>query len=62
MEYASEDEDPEAGQSRRPTVLELPMLTVTSPSPRKGRKDVKGKGKATEVGEEDGLLGVIRSE
>jgi hypothetical protein len=32
---------------------ELPILTVTNPSPRKGREDVKGKCRAMEFGEEE---------
>lgn len=58
----SEDEEmgTEVGPSRTVSMaLKLPMLMVTSPSPRKGRKDLKGKGRAVEV---RGLLTIKRSE
>lgn len=63
VEFVSEDEDMEAGPSRTVTAPKLPMLTVTSPSPRKGKKDVKGKGRAVDVSEqEESLLTIRKSE
>jgi uncharacterized protein len=63
VEFVSEDEDMEAGPSRTAMAPELPMLTVTSPSPMKRKKDVKGKGRAMDISEEeDGLLTVRKSE
>jgi hypothetical protein len=68
VEFVSEDEEAEvameveAGPSRTTTAPELPMLTVTSPSPRKWRKDLKGKGRAVDVSEEgEGLLTTRKS-
>jgi hypothetical protein len=61
VEFVSEDEDMEAGPSRTVTAPELPMLTVTSPSPRKGKKNVKGKGRVLDVSEE-GLSTIRKSE
>lgn len=63
VEFVSEDEDMGAGPSRISAAPELPMLTVTSPTPRKGKKDVKGKGKAMEISDDEkGMLKVKNRE